>query len=455
MQVTVETVSELSRKMTVRVPGDRIREQIASRLKSLARDARMDGFRPGKAPRNLIEQRFGGRVRDEVVGDAIAESLREAFQQERLRPAGMPRITPTKLGEESDLEYVADFEVYPEVKLNPLAQLHIRRVVSEVTESDLQAMIDRLREQRRTWHVVERPAARGDQVNIRFEGKTGGESFTDGVIENFSVVLGSGQFIDGFEDKLAGNAAGASLNFSLPFPEDYFNEQLRGKSGDFSVEVIDVRESVLPEVDGDFARSFGVEDGDVETFLADVKTNMEREMQRAVQTQLKNATLNALYAANPLKLPRAVVDEEVEHLLKPYREDATRNNRPLGDESVLRTSLRDTASRRVALGMLLGEVIREGQLDVDKSRVREVVENVAQSYEKPEEVVRWYYSQPDRLREVEHRVLEDQAVEWILERGKVTDEIVPFSRLMQPAQAGANAGAGHVHDEHCGCGHEH
>lgn len=455
MQVTVETVSELSRKMTVRVPGDRIREQIASRLKSLARDVRMDGFRPGKAPRNLVEQRFGGRVREEVVGDAIAESLREAFQQEKLRPAGAPRITPVNLSAESDLEYVADFEVYPEVKLNPLEQLQIRRVVSEVTDSDLQAMIDRLREQRRTWRVVERAAQQGDQVNIRFEGKMGGESFTDGVIENFSVVLGSGQFIDGFEGQLTGSAAGASLNFSLPFPEDYFNEQLRGKSGDFSVEVIDVRESILPEVDADFARSFGVEDGDVATFLADVRANMEREMQRAIQTQLKNATLNALHAANPLALPDSVVDEEVEHLLKSYREDAQRNNRPLGDERVLRTHLRDTAFRRVALGMLLGEIVREGHLDVDKFRVREVVENIAQSYEIPEEVVRWYYSQPESLREVEHRVLEDQAVEWILERGKVTDESVPFSRLMQPAQAGAKPGVEHVHDEHCGCGHEH
>lgn len=449
MQVTVETVSELSRKMTVRVPGDRIREQIADRLKSLARDVRVDGFRPGKAPRKLVEQRYGGRVREEVVGDAISESLREAFQQENLRPAGMPRITPTSLGEESDLEYVADFEVYPEVKLQPVEQLQIRQPVSEITEGDLQAMVDRLREQRRTWRVVERPAGQGDQVNIRFEGTMDGESFTGGMVENFSVTLGAGQLIAGFEDQLTGSAAGASLNFGLPFPEDYFNEELRGKTGDFSVEVVDVRESVLPDVDADFARSFGVEDGDVATFLSDVRENMEREMQRAMQTQLKSATLDALHAANPLTLPDSVVDEEVEHLLKPHREDAKRNNRPLGDENVLRTYLRDTASRRVALGMLLGEIIREGHLDVDKTRVREVVESIAQSYEKPEEVVRWYYSQAERLREVEHRVLEDQAVEWVLRKAQVTDDPIPFTRLMQPA----HGEAGHVHDEHCG--HEH
>ncbi|HLF96957.1 MAG TPA: trigger factor [Methylococcaceae bacterium] len=453
MQVTVETVSELSRKMTVRVPGEKIREQIASRLKSLARDVRVDGFRPGKAPRKLVEQRFGGQVREEVVGDAISSSLQEAFQQEKLRPAGMPRITPTSLGEESDLEYVADFEVYPEVKLNPLEQLQIHRPASEIAESDLQAMVERLREQRRTWRVVERPAARGDQVNLRFEGTMGGESFTGGMVENFSVTLGAGQLIAGFEDQLTGNATGATLNFSLPFPEDYFNEELRGKTGDFSVEMIDVRESVLPDVDADFARSFGVENGDVATFLADVRENMEREMQRAIQSQLKNATLDALYAANPLTLPDSVVDEEVEHLLTPHREDAKRHNRPLGDESVLRTYLRDAASRRVALGMLLGEIIREGGLDADKTRVREVVESIAQSYEKPEEVVRWYYSQPERLRDVEHRVLEDEAVEWVLQKAQVTDEPVPFARLMQPAQAGANADAEHVHDEHCG--HEH
>jgi trigger factor len=455
MQVTVETVSELSRKMTVRVPGDTIREQIASRLKSLARDVRLDGFRPGKAPRKMVEQRYGGRVRDEVVGDAIYASLHKAFEQEKLRPAGAPRITPTSLVEDSDLEYVADFEVYPEVKLNPLEQLQISRVVSEVAESDLQAMIHRLREQRRAWRAVERPAAPGDQVTIRFEGKMGDESFTDGMVEDFSVVLGSGQFIGGFEEKLAGGAAGATLTFSLPFPEDYFNEELRGKSGDFSVEVVEVRESFLPEVDADFARSFGVEDGDVEAFRADVRENMEREMQRAIQSQLKNATLEALHLANPLPLPASVVDEEVEHLLKPYRDAAGKRKQPLGDEGALRELLRDAARRRVALGILVGEIIREGQLTVDKTRVRSMVENIAQSYDNPDEVLHWYYSQPERLREVEHRVLEDHAVEWILERGKVTDEFVPFSRLMQPAQGGENAGAEHVHSEDCGCGHEH
>jgi trigger factor len=452
MQVTVETVSELSRKMTVRVPGDKIREQIASRLTSLARDVRLDGFRPGKAPRKLVEQRYGGRVREEVVGDAISDSLRDAFEQEQLRPAGMPRITPTSLGEDSDLEYVADFEVYPEVKLKPLDQLHIRRVVSEVTDGDVQAMVENLRDQRRTWRTVERPAARGDQVNIRFEGKVDGESFTGGLVENFPVVLGSGQLIGGFEDRLVGAGAGARVDFSLPFPEDYFNAQLRGKTGDFSVEVVEVQESVLPEVDAEFVRSFGVEDGETASFLADVRDNMEREMQRAVQSQLKNATLDALYAANPLTLPESVVEEEVEHLLKPQREDAKRRNRSL-DEAALRPRLRETASRRVALGMLLGELIRENGLQVDGSRVREVVDSIAYSYEKPEDVVRWYYAQPERLREVEHRVLEDQVVEWVLQKARVTDEPVPFARLMQPARGGTDAGADHVHDEHCG--HEH
>ncbi|MDF9393337.1 MULTISPECIES: trigger factor [Methylococcus] len=433
MQVSVEAVSELNRKMTVNVPEEKIREQVESRLKSLTREVRLDGFRPGKAPASLVRKRYGAQVREEVLSEMIQSSFHQAVSDENLRPAGMPRITATVIGEGEGLSYTADFEVLPDFELASLENLQCPRFTCEVTDADLEAMVQKLREQRRTWSAVERPAAMNDEVVIHFEGKVGEESFTNGRLENFHVVLGGGPLIPGFEEKLIGAEVGSRLVFELDIPADFSNEKLAGRTASFDVEVVAVNESVLPEVDADFVKAFGV-DGDVEAFKADVRANMEREMRRALKVRTKSAVLDALLAANSFTLPEVLVADELNDLLQPYFKLAER-----GDAGVELDTLKDRytplAKRRVALGLILSKLIEDNKLSVDRKRVRSTVEEQAQSYENPEQVVNWYYSDKSNLREIENLVLEEQVVDLILSKASVTEQRVDFAKLMAPAGA--------------------
>lgn len=431
MQVSVEAVSELDRKMTVNVPEEKIREKVESRLKSLTREVRLDGFRPGKAPASLVRKRYGAQVREEVLSEIIQSSFHQAVNDENLKPAGMPRITATAIGEGEGLSYIADFEVLPEFGLAPLESLQCPRFTCEVTDGDLEAMVQRLREQRRTWGAVERPAALNDQVVIHFEGKLADDSFTDGRVENFRVVLGSGQLIPGFEDKLVGAERGARMSFDLDFPAEYDNEKLAGKTASFDVEVVEISESVLPEVDANFVKAFGV-DGDVEAFKADVRGNMEREMRRALKVRTKSAVLDALLAANSFTLPEVLVADELNELLQPYHKAAEQGN-PGVELEALKERYTPLAKRRVALGLILSKLIDENKLSVDRKRVRSSIEEQAQSYENPEQVVNWYYSDKNNLREIENLVLEDQVVDLILSKAAVKDQSVDFAKLMAPA----------------------
>lgn len=433
MQVSVETVSELNRKMTVNVPEDTIREQIESRLKRLSNQAKLDGFRPGKAPASLIRKRYGAQVRDEVLSEMIQSSFHQAVNDENLKPAGIPRITATAMSEGQGLSYIADFEVLPEFELVPLESLQCPRFTCEVTDGDLDAMILRLQEQRRTWRAVERPAALNDQVVINFEGKLGEESFTNGRVENFRVVLGAGQLIPGFEDKLVGAELGAQLNFELDFPAEYGDEKLAGKTAAFDVTVTGVNESALPEIDADFVKAFGV-DGDVEAFKADVRGNMDREMRRALRTRTKAAVLDTLLAANGFTLPETLVAEELNDLLQPYHKAAEKGD-PGVELDALKERYAPLAKRRVALGLILSKLIEINKLSVDRKRVRATIEELAQSYENPEQVVNWYYSDKKNLREIENVALEDQAIDLILSKAVVTEQGVEFSKLMAPAGA--------------------
>jgi trigger factor len=433
MQVSVETVSELNRKMTVNLPEEQIREQVESRLKSLTREVRLAGFRPGKAPPGLVRKRYGAQVREEVLSEMIQSSFHQAVNDENLKPVGMPRITATAFGEGEGLSYIADFEVLPEFEPAPLENLQCPRFVSEVTDGDVAAMIQRLREQRRIWRAVERPAALNDQVVIHFEGRQGEESFTGGRLENFRVVLGSGELIPGFEDKLVGAEVGTRLVFELDIPTDYGSEKLAGKTAAFDVEVVEIHESVLPEVDADFVQAFGV-DGDVEAFEADVRGNMEREMRRALKGRTKSAVLDALLAANSFPLPEVLVEDELNDLLQPYHKLAEQGN-PGVELETLKERYAPLAKRRVALGLLLSKLIDANKLSVDRKRVRAAIEEQAQSYEVPEQVVNWYYSDKNNLREIENLVLEDQVVDLILSKATVTEQSVDFAQLMAPASA--------------------
>lgn len=430
MQVSVQTTSELGRKLTVEVPEEHIQEKVAARLKSVARDARIDGFRPGKAPQSVVIKRYGAKVRDEVMSDMVYSSFQEALKTQQLRPAGMPRITPKGLVDGQGLAYDAEFDVYPEIVLAPLESLTVKNPVSEIAEKDLDAMVQRLREQRKTWHVVERAAQQGDRVTINFEGSENGVNFTNGVTENFVAVLGGKQLLGDFEKQLEGKSAGEHLEFDMTFPADYGHAPLAGKAARFRVDMLKVEESRLPELDAEFVKAYGIENGDIEAFRHDVRENMEREMERVIQGRQRNAVMDALFAANPVMLPDALVADEIEQMMAPSRQAAQQRQQPF-DTDAMRPGLEASARRRVALGLILSEVIKQNDIRVDQGRVRNLVESIGHSYQQPEEAIQWYYAKPERLREVEHRVLEDQAVELMMSKAKVTAENIPFDELMK------------------------
>jgi trigger factor len=439
MQVSVETTSELSRKMTVIVPEDKIRKQVDSRLQSLSSKAKIDGFRPGKVPQAVVRKRYGQQVREEVVSDLIQSSFYEAVRDEKLNPAGTPQIRANKIDEGEGLEYEASFEIMPDFVPMPLETLEVKRFTSNVRDEDIQGMIQRLREQRKSWSSVGRVSAKDDRVVIAFEGTQGEESFTNGRVEDFPVVLGSGQMIPGFEDKLTGLEAGAKLDFDIDFPAEYPGEKLAGKTGHFAVEVIAVEESVMPELDADFIKSFGVETGELAGFQADIRANMEREMKRALKSRTKSSVMDQLFDRNSIQLPKVLVQDELNDLLKPYHESARKHKQPL-DEDAMKPQLEPLARRRVALALILGKLIDAHGVKVDPARVRSAVEDLAASYEDADEVVRWYYADPSRLREVENMVLEDQVVDLILEKATTKEESIDFQALMTAATAASLPG---------------
>ena len=408
MQVSVEKTSELSRKMIVSVPDAVLQEKMETRFKKLAREVKVDGFRPGKVPASMVKKLYGERVKQEVAGDLIQSSYFEALQQQELVPAGHPSITPADKGE--GFEYVAEFEVYPEVSLEAVNGLEINRPTASVTDADV-------------------------EVTIHFSGVSEGENFTDGKVENYAVEIGGKQMIPGFEDELKGLAAGDSKTFSITFPEKYNSEKLAGKAAEFEIEMVKVEAPVLPELDAEFIKAYGVEDGDVESFRTDVKDNMERELAQGLKNKLKTAVMDALFEHVQITLPNALVDQEIQALMKPYAERANRARLKLDDLNLPRDMFENQAKRRVALGLILGEIIQKNDIKVDADKVRATIEDMAKSYEKPEDVINWYYADNSRLNDVQQMVLEDQAVAWVIERARVVDQSVAFEDVMDRQQA--------------------
>ena len=432
MQVSVEKTSELSRTMTVCIPEAVVQKKMADRLKSLAREIKIDGFRPGKVPQEVVKKMYGERVRGEIAGDLIKDTYYDALEGQDLKPAGHPHIQP--LDEIDGFKYTAVFEVYPEISLKGIDELEIVRPLSSVSDADVDGMIEKLRVQKQTWRVVDRPAQNSDNVTISFSGTSEGENFTDGKLEDFKVICGQKKMISGFEDNLLGLTAGAHKTFILNFPEDYGNEKLAGKAAEFEVDVVEVEEPVLAEIDEAFIKAYGIEDGLIESFRADVKNNMQRELDQALRSKLKSSVMDALYGKVKLTVPNTLVDVEMESLMKPYIETAKRQKMKLEDLKLPRDSFEDQAKRRVALGLILGEVIQKESIKLDNDKVRSTIEDMAKSYERPEDVVAWYYSDESRLNEVQQMVLEDQVVEWLVGQAKVSDETVNFNDVMDKQQ---------------------
>lgn len=428
MQVSVEAGDGLVRQMRVELPAEQIEQEIDKRLRDYARSARLPGFRPGKVPLKLLRQRFADGLRGEIFTEQVQATFAQAVTEAALRPAGRPEIEPDVDQAQGRYGYIARFEVLPEVVLAPLAGKSVNRPVAEVTEADIDAMIERLREQRKEWEPVDRAAADGDEVRVAFEGRVDGETFPGGKADDIRLVLGSGRMLPGFEEQLVGAMAGEERIVDVTLPEQYPNETLAGKTASFAVQVREVRAPVLPEVDADFMTAFGIQDGDLARFRADVRGNMERELKQRIEAKLKAQVMDVLIETNPVVLPAVLVSEEIRSLKEQGRRNFGGGAFELPDELYA-----DTARRRVALGLLVAELVKQHQLVPDAARVRAAVDDIARTYEEPASVVEYYYADRQRLAAVESLVLEDLVVERLLTELQVLDEPSSFATLTASA----------------------
>ncbi|MGV3592488.1 MAG: trigger factor [Gammaproteobacteria bacterium] len=436
MQVSIETLSKLERKMTVEVPAETVESQVRNRLQEAARTVSIKGFRKGKVPVKVIQERYGKGVRQEVLGEVMSQSYYQALSQQKVRPAGQPRIEPKSMEAGRNLQFVATFEVYPEVSLGDFSQIEVERKVADITEADVDTMIETLRKQRQTWKAVDRAAQDGDQVTIDFVGKMNGEEFQGGSAKGTKLVLGSKRMIEGFEAGLVGTSKGEQKTLALSFPENYHNKELAGKAVEFDVTVNEVAEPVLPELDDAFFASFDVKSGGLSAFRSEVKNNMARELKNAVRNSVKNQVVEGLLKLHQVELPKALVASEIDALRQQTMQQYGGNQRI--DESVLPAEIfRPQAERRVALGLIMNEVIQKNQLKVDPKAVRKLVEELAESYEQPQEVITWYYSNKDQLAQVEAMALEEAVIDHILTNAKVTETACSYEEALKPSTAAA------------------
>jgi len=440
MQVTVEEGSGLERRMRVEIPEDRVEGAVNERLQSMTRTARVPGFRPGKVPLKVVAQRYGRQVRDEVIGEIVRTSFYDALVQQNLRPAGSPTIDPVDSRPGEGVEYTAVFEVYPELSEPEVEGLEIARPVAEVGGADVERTIESLRRQRRRFEPVERPAREGDRVTIDFEGTIDGEPFENGSGSEVRLELGSGQPLEAIEDALAGASAGEQRSIEVDLPASYRPESLAGRRAVFEVRVSEVSEPVLPEVDDEFARTFGVGEGGAEALRAEVRRNLERELEDAIRARTKERVMDALLAANPVSPPAALVEEEMERMFRLRGGELAQQGIDPERLGLAPEMFREQAARRIALGLLLAEIVKRNGLTADEERVRERIESIASTYEEPSRVVSWYYADKARLADIESTVLEDQVVAWMLQRATVRDEQTSFDELLNPGQT-SDAGA--------------
>lgn len=434
MQVSVETTSELGRKVQIAVPEERMAGQVEERLRALARQVRIDGFRPGKAPLSVVKKMYQAQVRDEVVQELIESTLYDALTEQNLLPAGPPAINHLHLHPGEGFHYDALFEVYPEIQLVVGDQIELVQVESAITDTDVAEMLQRLQQQRRRFEPGEQPAQMGDRVIVTADTSVEGAAIDEARLERAPLILGSNRLPHGFDNQLVGAAAGDTRSFDLEVASDYPHAQLAGKTVHFAVEVLAVEHCVLPALDAEFAQSFGIESGDLDELRQQARANMERDLQKQLQTQLKQAVMDALLEQHPLTLPIALVRDETRRLAEPYREQAAKQRQEL-DLQALTTMFENMARRRVALGLILRKAIEQENLTVDAERVRVLVEEQARGYEDPDAVIRWYYEEPERLQEFELLDLENQVVGWVLERARIRRESRRFFEVMYPQDA--------------------
>lgn len=423
--------SVLERRLDIAVAIADLDKDIDQRLKRMGKNVKMAGFRPGKVPEKIVRQQYGEQARYEALDAALNRVFNDTVREQKLRVAGSPSIEP-KAGENATHhEFTAIFEVYPEIALADLGGVEIEKPVLEVGTAELESTVNVLRKQRVRYESVERAAATGDRVTIDFLGRKDGEPFPGGQANDYPFVLGSATMLPDFENAVTGLKAGESKSFEMTFPADYFSKDMAGQTVTFDLSVKEVREPVLPEVDADFARALGVEDGDVAKMNEEIESNLKREVKKRLQSKVKDQVMEALLKANPIEVPNALLEMEVQRLMQVARQDLEqRGGAKMKDLPMQREWFTDQAKRRVSLGLILSEVVKVNALHAKPEQIRTIVEEAAQSYEHPEEVIRWYYAQPQRLAEIEGVALEDNVVAWALSSAKVIEKAVAFDELM-------------------------
>lgn len=431
MQAQLETLSNLERRMSIALPMAAIDAQVTERLKRMARNAKIQGFRPGKAPLKIVEMNYGAQVREEVLGEQVQQGFYKAVSEQKLRVAGYPRFEPVAdEGDKESFRFAASFEVYPEVKVGDLAGKEIEKPATPVTEAEIEKTIDILRKQRTRYERVEREAASGDRVIIDFKGSIDGVLFDGGSAENFPFVLGQGQMLADFEAGVTGMKEGEVKNIEVAFPEDYHGKDVAGKTAVFEITVKNVAAATLPEVNEEFAKLLGIADGDIEKMRAEIRKNVEREVKRRLQASIKENVMQALLDVTEIELPKALVQLEVGRLIDQARRDMESRGLNVKDMPFPPELFQQQAERRVALGLILAEVVAANKLEAKPEQIKAMIEEFAESYEHPEEVVQWYYASAERIEGPTSMVLEDNVVEFVLGKANVVEKEMSFDALM-------------------------
>ncbi|WP_394176203.1 trigger factor [Thalassotalea litorea] len=432
MQVSVETTQGLERKLSISVPAETVDVEVKNRLRQIAKTQKINGFRPGKVPPSVIQKRYGKSVRQEVAGELMQRHFVEAIVAEKLNPAGRPAFVAKSNEEGKELAFEATFEIYPEVELSGLDKIKVEKPQVEVTDKDLDEMFETLQNQHKTWKENKRKTKKGDKLTIDFNGRVDGEEFEGGKAEGFELELGSNRMIPGFEKAITGMKVGEEQTITVTFPEDYHAENLKGKDAEFDIKVHKTEGPVLPEINDEFAKLFGVEEGGVEALRDEVRKNMERELTQAVKAKVKEQILDGLVENNDVEIPKALTDQEVDVLRQQAMQRFGGQMDPANLPQLPAEMFTEQAKRRVKVGLLLGEVIKVNELKVDDEKVKSLIESAASAYEDPQEVIEYYMNNQEMLQQMQHVAMEEQAVELLLEQADVSEKETAFSEIMNP-----------------------
>jgi trigger factor len=430
MQANVQTLGALERRIDLTVPATEIEKEVSTRLSKLARTVRMPGFRQGKVPLKMVAATYGAQVQAEVLNDKVGAAFNDAVTSSKLRVAGSPRLEPREVAESKDLAFSATFEVYPDIKLGDLANTEVQRAVCEVGDAQIDSTIEIMRRQRATYDAVDHPAADGDRVTVDFVGSVDGTKFDGGSGTDFPFVLGQGKMLPEFEVAVRGMASGQTKTFPLTFPADYRATELAGKLASFDVTVKKIEQATLPPIDADFARSLGVADGDLGKMRSEIKTNLEREVKSRLKSRTKDSALAALLSSTTFDVPKSLVEADTQRLMDMARNDLVARGIDAKEAPLPAEMFAPQAERRVRLGLLLAELVRAESLQAQQQQIRKAIEEIAQSYERPAEVIQWYLGNRERLSEIEAAVMEDNVVEWVLSHARTVDTTVQFDELM-------------------------